>query len=329
MLAAITGATGLVGANLAEALLAAGHRVRATRRATSRLEHVADLDIQWVEAPLSDTEALTRTFDGADAVFHCAAAVTVRDEAPPWVIAANVEGTGNVLRAFHDAGAGRLVHCSSTVAVGLSEDGQPCDEGARWNFREYGLDDGYATTKYQAELLVRAAAAEGMDAVIVNPTFMFGPRDARPSSGEMILSVARGAVPGHPPGVNNFVDVRDVCRGMIAAWERGRAGERYILGGHNMRYEEIFRAIAGVVGVRPPRLAVPWVLSAIGGWGGDLYQQLTGRDAPLNSATVRWGYCDAYKFTHARARDELGYQPGPVEPAIADAVAWFRQRGML
>ena len=329
MLAVITGATGLVGANLAEALLAAGHRVRATRRATSRLDHVEDLDVDWVEADLHDAEALTRAFDGADAVFHCAAAVTVRDVPPPWVITTNVEGTGNVLRAVRDAGAGRLLYCSSTVTVGISEDGELCDESSPWNLREYGLDDGYATTKYQAELLVRGMAAEGMDVVTVNPGFMFGPRDVRPSSGELIVNVARGTVPGNTPGLNNFVDVRDVCRGMIAAWEKGRAGERYILGHRNMSYRAIFETIAEVAGVRPPSFAVPEWASVVAGWGGDAYQRITDRDAPVNSATIRWAYCKGFKFSSDKARAELGYEPGPIEPAIADAIAWFKARGML
>jgi len=262
-------------------------------------------------------------------VFHCAAAVTVRDVPPPWVITANVEGTGNVLRAVRDAGAGRLVYCSSTVAVGISEDGEPCTEDTRWNLREYGLDDGYATTKYQAELLARAMASEGMDVVIVNPGFMFGPRDVRPSSGELIVNVVRGTVPAYTPGCNNFVDVRDVCRGMIAAWENGRSGERYILGHRNMSYRAIFETIAEVAGVRPPRFAVPEWASVIAGWGGDFWQRVTDRDAAVNSATIRWAYCEGFKMSSDKARKELGYEPGPIEPAIADAIAWFRQQDML
>ncbi len=318
-----------MGANLARALAADGHRVRATRRASSRVDHLADLDVEWVEAHLGDPEGLARAFEGADVVFHCAAAVTVRDEAPPQVIAANVEGTGNVLRALLQAGAGRLVHCSSAVTIGLSEDGKPSDEGARFNFREYGLDDGYTTTKYQAELLVKAAAAEGVDAVIVNPTYMFGPYDARPSSGQLIVDVVRGRIPGYTGGANNFVDVRDVARGMILAWERGVAGERYILGHEDVSYREIFRRIAQVAGVKPPGVAVPRFAAQLAGLGGDLYQALTGRDADLNSATVRWAYATNFTFTSARARRELGYSPGPIEPAIAAAVDWFRGAGML
>ena len=132
------------------------------------------------------------------------------------------------------------MHTSSVVAVGLSTDGKPCDETATWNFDSEGLLDAYAITKHEAEDVVHAAR-DRLDAVIVNPTYMFGPRDARPSSGKLIIEVVKRRVPGWTPGYNNFVDVRDVARGMIAAWQKGRRGERYILGGHDMTYRDVLR----------------------------------------------------------------------------------------
>src|SRR5690606_23007238 len=127
-----------------------------------------------------------------------------------------------VADAVRRAGVARLVHCSTVGAVGLSVDGEPCTEEARWNFGEHGLDDAYVTTKHQAEELVRAEVAKGLPAVIANPTYMFGPLDRRPSSGRMILEVVRGRVPGWTEGVNNFVDVRDVARGMLLVHDHGR-----------------------------------------------------------------------------------------------------------
>jgi dihydroflavonol-4-reductase len=235
---AITGASGLLGGNLAAELAAEGHRVVAMRRAGTCADHLADVAIEWRDAELGDPAALARAFDGAEAVFHCAAAVMIKRRVTPEMTAANVDGTAHVIDACVAAGVARLVHVSSVVAVGLSEDGRPVDETAPWNFDAHGMVDAYAITKHRAEEVV-AGARERLDCVIVNPTYMLGPRDARPSSGKLILDVARRRVPGWTPGINNFVDVRDVARGMIAAWRRGRRGERYILAGEEMTYRAL------------------------------------------------------------------------------------------
>jgi dihydroflavonol-4-reductase len=324
---ALTGASGLLGGNLAAALVSDGHQVAAIRRAGTRIAHLDDLPIEWHDADLGQVEALTRAFAGAACVFHCAAAVSVKRAVTPEMTATNVTGTRNVIAAVIAAGVPRLVHTSSVVAVGLSPDGRPCDETAAWNFDRFGLVDAYAITKHQAEEAVRAAQAQ-IDAVIVNPTYMFGPRDARPSSGRLIVDVVRGRVPGWTPGYNNFVDVRDVARGMIAAWQRGRRGERYILAGHDMTYREVMQRIADAAGTRPPRLRVPRAAAWLFGKWGDLVER-TGRDPVVNSTQIRYAYTDRFRFRSDRAARELGYQVGPLEPALRDAIAWFRARGML
>ncbi len=329
MLAAITGASGLVGGNLAVALANAGHTVRATKRANSRVKQLEAVPIEWVDADLDDRASLARAFAGADAVFHCAALVSVRKKPTAALIKTNVDGTRNVLDAVREAGVKRLVHCSTVAAIGLSDDGRPCDETAPWNFAERGMDDGYATTKYQSQRLVEDAVRAGMDAVIVNPTFMFGPYDARPSSGELIVQIAKRKVPGWSDGGNNFVDVRDVVRGMILAWEKGRAGERYILGGHNTRYRDILNTIARIVGVPPPRWRIPRSLATIGGWFGDVREWLTDGDPRLNTMTVRYAYSREFQFSSDKAVRELGYTISPIEPAITDAVAWLRANGTM
>ncbi len=323
----ITGASGLLGGNLAAELRAQGHDVIATRRAGTRIAHLDDLKLAWVEAELGSSEGLRRAFDGADAVFHCAAAVSVKREVTAEMTAANVTGTANVVEAAIAAGVPRLVHASSVVAVGLSTDGRPCDETAAWNFDAEGLVDAYAITKRRAEDVVRAAR-ERLDAVIVNPTYMFGPRDARPSSGKLIVDVVRRRVPGWTPGYNNFVDVRDVARGMIAAWRRGRRGERYILDGHELTYRDVMREIARVAGVAPPRLGVPRPVAWLVGKWGDLVER-RGKEPVVNSTQIRYAYTDRFRFRGDKARAELGYEVGPLEPAIRDAIAWFRAHGML
>ena len=322
---AITGASGLLGSNLAAELLRAGHTVIATRRGGTKVAHLEDLAIEWREADLGSGDALARAFAGAEAVFHCAAMVTVKREVTPEMTDANVTGTERVIAACKTAGVRRLVHTSSVVAIGLTTDGTPSDETATWNFEELGLSDAYAITKHRAEDVVRAT---DLDAVIVNPTYMFGPRDARPSSGKMIVDVARRRVPGWTPGYNNFVDVRDVARGMIAAWQRGKRGERYILGGHDMTYRDCFAAIARVAGVKPPRFGAPFAVAKLLGRWGDL-QERRGKDPIVNSTQIRYAYTDKFRFTSAKAERELGYTYGALEPAIGDAIAWFRAHQML
>ena len=324
---AITGASGLLGSNLAVELLRAGHRVVATRRAGSKVAHLDDLSIEWREADLGSSEALARAFAGAEVVFHCAAAVSTQREVTAEMKDANVTGTQRVIDACVAAKVGRLVHTSSVVAIGLSTNGQPCDETALWNFDREGMEDAYSITKRESENLV-TAARDRLDTVIVNPAYMFGPRDARPSSGKLIVKVVKGQVPGWTPGYNNFVDVRDVARGMIAAWQRGRRGERYILGGHDMTYRDVFREIARVAGVKPPRFRAPYAVARLLGLWGD-FRERHGHEPVVNTPQVRYAYTDKFRFTSKKAQRELDYTYGPLDIAIGDALDWFRSHGML
>ena len=176
---------------------------------------------------------------------------------------------------------------------------------------------------------MRASAWEGrVDAVVVNPTFMFGPYDQRPSSGQMILEVASGRAVVATPGVNDFVDVRDVAEGMLLAHDKGMAGERYILSGQGRSYHEMFSAIADVVGRRPPRLVLGRRVLAPVGWVGDVVGRLTGREQPVTTIALRWGSCTGYRFTSAKAQRELGYTARPVHEGVRAAWAWFQAHGM-
>lgn len=324
----VTGASGLLGGNLAEALLAEGHSVRCTRRASSAVEHLAHLDVEWVEADLDDVDALARAFAGADAVFHCAAAVGISRRVTPVLQRTNVDGTSHVIDAVRRAGVGRLVHCSSTVAVGLAPDGiTPCTEESAFNFDEHGLADGYVITKRAAEERVRAAT--DIDAVIVNPGFMFGPYDARPSSGKMVIDIVRGRVPGVSTGWNNFADVLRVAEGMIAAWHRGRRGERYILGGENRSYAEMFRRIAELAGVKAPTRVMPRWLARVAGLAGDVQGRLTGRDPLISGNAVAWGYTRGFIFSSDKAARELGYDRGSPDDGVRAALDWFRANGRI
>lgn len=324
----LTGASGLLGGNLVRVLRDAGHTPVCTRRGSSRVGHLDALEPVWVDADLGDADALARAFDGCERVVHCAASTSVLPRATPALWSANVDGTGWVLKACEWAGVTRLVHVSSTVAVGVSDDGTPCTEGSAWNLREHGLADGYAVTKRAAEGLVDLAVEAGsVDAVIVNPAFLFGPYDARPSSGRMILEVAAGRARFATPGRNCFVDARRVAEGVWLAAERGATGRRYILGGENLTYGEAFARIATVVGASPPALQVPRALAAPLGWAGDLVQALTGREQAVTSTTLAWGYHPGFVMDSGRARAELGWDPGSLDDGIRAAWDWFRTEG--
>jgi dihydroflavonol-4-reductase len=286
------------------------------------------MPVDWVEASLGDQAALATAFEDAEIVFHCAAAGTTMRRVEPWMIEDNVEGTRRVVEACRASGVRRLLHCSSTVTVGLAQDGKPADEDSPWNLAEAGLADGYAVTKRQAEELVLAEVAHGLDAVIVNPGYMFGPYDSRPSSGRLLLDVVRRAVPGYSAGRNSFVDVRDVASGMIAAAERGRRGERYILGGHNMADGELFQRIAEVAGTQPISRAIPHWMASIPAFFGDL-QEWMGKEPLLNSNTIAWGYEPNFVVSSDKARRELSYELRPIEEGISAALAWFRQADMV
>lgn len=327
--AVITGATGLVGSNLAIALLEQGHEVVCTRRANSRIEHLGAFPIEWVNADLGEPEALAKAFQGADVVFHCAALVQMLKTVTPEMQRTNIDGTQHVIDAARQAQVGRLIHCSSVAGIGLAEGGVPADENTVWNFDKYDMADGYNKSKYISQEAVLKAAQSDLDAVVVNPTYMFGPYDPKPSSGALILSIIKRKIPGVTTGINNYVDVRNVCQGMIAAWEQGKRGEKYILGGENMHYDAIMQLIARIANVPAPRRNIPQAAARLLGHFGDLMEHFTHQPSVVNSVTVRYGYCQTFMFSSQKAIRELGYAPGSVEKGIEDAIAWFKRTGRL
>lgn len=326
----VTGASGLVGGNLVRALLAQGRAVRVLVRGSSKLEHLADLPLERAVGDVTDAESLRHACDGVDVVYHCAAVVSMWQRLAPQMWTANVTGTEHLLAAIRAAGVRRLVHCSTVDAIGLpaTPSDPPGTESTPWNWDRLGVDNAYARTKLESQRRVLDAAAADVDAVVVNPTYMFGAWDAKPSSGKMILEVAAGRAVGYTDGGNNFVDVEAVVDGMIAAATRGRRGECYILGGENRTYQEMFGTIARVVGVSPPRLAIPYAAARVGGWLGDAVAAIGGREPTVNTITAKLGYVRHY-FDPSKAVRELGLPQPPVEAAIERAVRWFRQTGRL
>ena len=323
----VTGATGFLGFNLVRDLNALGHRPVCLKRAGPMPSHCRALNAQWEEDAFRQPRRLRALLAGATVVYHCAARVGTANRVNPAMAAANVELVREMLAAA-SGGAGRFVHCSTVITCGVSGSGEPVDEDNPYNLAAFGMDSGYARTKREAEELVSRAVDQGLDAVIVNPCFMFGPFDAKPSSCKMLLDICRRAIPGFPAGVNNYVDVRDVARGMIAAAERGRTGERYILGGENLPYDELFRRVARIAAVPAVDRPLPRWLGRVVGRIGDCSEMLTGRESLFNSTGIAYANATC-SYTSRKAEQELGYTAGDLDAAIGDALDWFAEHGYL
>lgn len=317
----VTGATGLLGNTVVRELLAAGHEVRALSRGTSDPRPLAGLDVEPIHGDVRQVDAVRRACTGVDSVIHSAAHVHIG-----WTQAAlhqeiNVEGTRNVARAAQEAGA-RMVYVSSINTLGLGRLESPADEESPLP----GIVDcPYVVTKRQAEQVVLEECKRGLAGIIVNPSLMFGPWDWKPSSGQMILEVAKGA-PVAPRGATNWCDARDVARGCIAALEKGEIGRQYVLGGHNSTYFDLWHHIARVAGVSGPKFRMGPIVRICGSVGGDLWARVSGKEGPVNSATIAIS-AQSHCFSSARAERELGYTIRPLEETLTDTWNWFVEKG--
>jgi dihydroflavonol-4-reductase len=320
MLALVTGATGFVGANLVDALNARGWRVRALRRASSSLKALAGLTYEDALGDVTEPEALARAAAGVDAVFHVAAVATYWRSDIKHMYRVNVDGTRNVLAAARDAGAKRIVVTSSSAAVGRAPFGQSIDERHAYNLRpdEYP----YGHSKLLAEDVVRAFVAEGLDAVMVNPTVIMGPRDVNFIGGSIITELIKRDVPVAPPGGVGMIDVADVCDAHIAAFERGRRGERYVLNGHNLWHREILDACKRVVGrVSATRVLPAWLIRAVAG-PVDLARR-AGLGIPMSGEQLRLA-CETFWFDADKARAELGLHTRPFADTARRTYEWYK-----
>jgi dihydroflavonol-4-reductase len=320
----VTGATGLVGNNVVRLLADRGVPVRVLVRPDGPRNDraLAGLPVERVEATLDDDESLVRAVDGAAVVVHAAAIVHIGWQRLDEMRAVNLEGARRVAVAARRCGA-RLVHVSAIDALGRNADGRLTDEetpAGGW------VECPYVVTKREAEATVLAEIDRGLDAVIVNPVYMLGPWDWKPSSGRMLLEVAGGLGVLAPGGSNDFVDARDVAAGILSAIDRGRTGRRYILGGHRRTYLEAWQLFARVTAARIPRRNVPPMLARCVGRCGDLWGRITGREPDVNSAAVEMSLLD-HVSSCRRAEGELGYRYRPLEETVRDAWDWFLTHG--
>jgi dihydroflavonol-4-reductase len=327
----VTGASGFIGANLVHELVARGHQVKTLLREKSDLRGLAGVEFERVNGDVSNRAALQAAMRGCDWCFHVAASyhLWLPDYAPMY--AANVEGTRNVIEAAAQAGCSRIIYTSTVGCIGLPReiDGsvKPTDETTPVS--EAQMSNHYKRSKWQAEQVALELAAKGLPVVIVNPTAPVGPRDVKPTpTGQVIVDFLNRAMPAYLDTGLNWVHVRDVAVGHILAAEKGRVGERYILGHAegNWTMKEAFAVLERITDTRAPRTQIPYWVALTVAHVDETISSFTGKPPKAPLAGVRMAKHKMF-FNPAKAVRELGLPQMPPEKALADAVDWFRANG--
>jgi len=326
MKALVTGGTGFIGANLVDGLTAAGHTARVLRRQSSRLDALDGLIYEDAIGDLLDFDSLVPAMDGCDWVFHVAAVSDYWRQGVKWLYQVNVEGTKNMLRAAQAAGVKRFVYTSSIAALGVPPVGKVADETDNFNVSPRRFPYGYS--KHLAEQEVQKAVRGGLEAVIVNPAVTIGPRDLNKISGSILIEVKRGLVRFYLPGGTNYVAVEDVVAGQIAAAERGRPGERYILGCENLPHWRVIDTIVQVTGAPRPLFTFPrWAIEPTA-LAVTVARRFLGNRVPANADQVRMAGAEIY-FRPDKAVQELGLPQTPFRTAVERAYRWFKENDYL
>lgn len=327
MKALVTGPDGLLGSNLVRCLLERDCEVRALTHPSSRSTTLDGLNVEKITGDILDRDCMADTAKGCDVVFHCAASTATWPPRAPNITRINVDGTENVMQAAINAGARRLIHVSSASAIGFGTRRKPGTEKTPYKYKRYRM--AYMDSKLEGQKRVARRARRGdIDAVIVNPTFMFGPYDSGPSSGQMITRMSSMNIPFYPPGGKNVVHVRDVAEAMCNAVESGRTGECYILGNRNLSLKQLFELFERTIGIKAPRLPVPGPVLLGAGVAGSIVSEITGRPVDITLGIAK-GACTGAYYNPAKARRELGLKQTPVETAVEDAYRWLKDNGYM
>jgi dihydroflavonol-4-reductase len=323
----VTGASGFLGSAIAAQLRASGHDVRTLVRPSSPRTNLDPRD-SVREGDLRDRRSLAAALEGVRFLFHAAADYRLWARDPEEIRRNNVEGTGLLMEEALRAGVERIVYTSSVATLKLGAGGAPATE-------DHPLAEGeaigaYKRSKVAAERLVEAMVRrDGLPAVIVNPSTPIGPRDVRPTpTGRIIIEAASGRMPAFVDTGLNLVHVDDVAAGHLAAMERGRIGERYILGGENVLLADMLADIARLVGRRPPRFQLPRAAIYPIAYGAELMAKVTGVEPFVTLDGLRMARHHMF-FDDSKARRELGYSSRPYREGLSDAIAWFRSHGAL
>jgi dihydroflavonol-4-reductase len=324
----VTGGTGFVGSHLVRCLLKRGLEVRCLVRRSSVLDNLKNLPIETVSGDLRDVQSLREAVKGCQTLYHCAADYRLWAKDPNELYASNVEGTRNILQAAFDEGVQRVVYTSTVGALGLHQDATSADEKTPVNIDD--MIGHYKRSKFLAEREAQSWAERGLPLVIVNPSTPVGELDVKPTpTGKIIVDFLRGKMFGFVDTGMNLIDVKDCAEGHILAAEKGKVGEKYILGNRNLTLKEIFDALSKITGIASPTLKVPnWFAEAYARAENFWSIKIVGREpfAPLESVKMSrhkmW-------FDSSKAVRELGLPQNSIEEALQRAVIWFKENGYV
>jgi len=324
----VTGGSGFLGSAVVRALIQRGCRPRVLVRRESPTGNVEGLACDLVRGDLTDEPSLAAALRGVRSLFHVAADYRLWVRDPAAMLRVNVDGTRHLMRQALAAGVERIVYTSSVAALKVAGAVGPVDETASLVPGE--AIGPYKLSKTLAELAVlEMIAQDKLPAVIVNPTTPIGPRDIRPTpTGRVLVDAARGKIPAFVDTGLNFAHVDDIAEGHILAFERGRIGERYILGGQNLTLRELLTAVAGLTGRRPPWIELPRGPLFPIAFAAETIARVTGKEPLLTMDALRMSRYRMF-FTSAKAERELGYRSRPYLEGVVDALAWFRKAGYL
>jgi dihydroflavonol-4-reductase len=317
--ALVTGASGFVGWHVAKLLIDRGYRVRTLVRSSSKVQ---ELDVECVTGDLRDPASLTRAADGCGLVFHVAADYRLWSKHPEELYQSNVAGTRNMLTAAKAAGVERFVYTSTVGCIGIPPGGIG-DEQQPVSLDQMAGD--YKRSKFMAEQVALEFARGGFPVVIVNPTAPMGDHDFKPTpTGQIILDFLNGNMPAYIDTGLNVIHVADVALGHLLACERGRVGERYLLGSENMTLGQILRELAGIAGRKAPSIEIPYFVAYAAGFVTTAWSRVSGVAPRAPMEAVRMARKKMFA-SHAKAASELGFSPRPAREALVDAVKWFEE----
>jgi dihydroflavonol-4-reductase len=322
----ITGATGFVGSHVAQELSRRGAELRILVRPTSKLENLAGLRAETVTGDLLRVDALRSAISGCDVVMHVAADYRLWVTDPETMHATNVVGTRELLRIAREQGVPRVVYTSSVATMGFFADGRLCDETTPVSLEN--MIGHYKRSKYLAEQEAVAAARDGQQVIILNPTTPIGSGDSKPTpTGRIVVDFLKRKFPAYMNTGLNLVDVNEVAKTHVDALEAGRFGERYILGGENLTLKQLLDKMSAITGLPSPTMRVPHsVAMAFAVWDQTVTGRLRGREPRATVEAVRMGKKKMF-VSSAKAERELGFQVLPVYAALRSAIDWFRAHG--
>ncbi len=323
----VTGADGLLGSNLVRELLTRGDEVRAFVEPGRQQKTLEGLTLEKVQGNLLNPEDVMNATLGCNAIIHCAASTSVWPTRSALVNRVNIEGTKNMVNAVYQNKIKRLIYIGTANSFGFGSKAIPGIENNPYKSEKYGLD--YMDSKYKTQQFILNEVKENkLPAIIVNPTFMFGPYDSNPSSGAMIVALYKGKVPGYTSGGRNYICAKDAATAIANALTKGEVGECYILGNQNLSYKEVFGKIATTIGVKPPSIPIPSVFAKFYGGIGSVVGKITNK-APAISYPLSRIACDEHYYSPAKAIKELHLPQTPIEVGIKECFDWLKGNGYL